>query len=257
MNVPEPLISEPAVIFSDHSIASIAPRCSEPFVKGREVHVWWTRLDASSSLSSKLYSLLSTDECARAARFRFEAYRRRYIAARGILRIILAKYLTSDPAEIRLWYGPYGKPYLINTSDSTLIHFNLSHSGDVAVYALCGSEIGIDIEQVDQNVEILAVARHFCTPGEVEHLLTSERDSAVSRFFQLWTSKEACVKALGYGLSLDLTTLQVFEGKETSWKVDHGDQRLFLYTLDHDAGYASAFAASGPIERVRLVDFQP
>jgi 4'-phosphopantetheinyl transferase len=257
MNVPEPSIFEPVARFPEHSIDSIARGCGEPFVKGREVHVWWTRLDASSSLSFKLYSLLSTDECARAARFRFEADRRRYVAARGILRIILAEYLTSDPAEIRLWYGPYGKPYVINASDSTLIHFNLSHSGDVAVYALCDSEIGIDIEQVDQNVEILAVAGQFCTPREVESLRTSERQRAISRFFQLWTNKEACVKALGHGLSLDLTTLPVSDEREVSWKVEHNNHRLFLYRLDHDVGYASAFAVREPIARVTLVDFQP
>jgi 4'-phosphopantetheinyl transferase len=257
MNIREPSIFEPVARFPEHSIDSIARGCGEPFVKSREVHVWRTRLDASSSVSSKHDSLLSTDECARAARFRFEVDQRHYIAARGILRRILARYLASDPAEIRLWYGPYGKPYLINASGSPPIHFNVSHSGNIALYALCGSEIGIDIEQVDQNVEILAVAGQFCTPREVESLRTSERQRAISRFFQLWTTKEACVKALGHGLSLDLTTLPVSDGREVSWKVEHSNHRLFLYRLDHDVGYASAFAVRGPIERVTLVDFQP
>ena len=76
------------------------------------VHVWRARLDDSASRLRLLMSSLSIDERERAGRFKFERDSNRFVAARGILRAILSRYLFVDPANLKFSYGPRGKPAL-------------------------------------------------------------------------------------------------------------------------------------------------
>lgn len=116
--------------------------------------------------------MLCPAERARAARFRFERDRRRYVVARGRLRQLLGERLGRRPDALQIDYGASGKPRL---SDRAL-HFNLSHSDDVALYAFSSAcEIGADIEAIHE--EPLA-------------------------FLYRWTRTEALAKALGEGLPL-------------------------------------------------------
>lgn len=139
------------------------PRAVRPF----EVVV--ARLDAPAQA---LHCLLSPAERERAARFRFERDRRRFVVARARLRELLGERLERRPEALQFDYGPRGKPRL---SDGAL-HFNLSHSDDVAIYAFSSAcEVGVDIE-----------AMHAEPPF----------------FLYRWTRNEALAKALGDGLSM-------------------------------------------------------
>jgi 4'-phosphopantetheinyl transferase len=101
------------------------------------VDIWQWRLDHGA------IELLSADERARAGQFMFDRDRRRYIAARARLRIILARYVGQAPAALQFHYGPHGKPALDGIS------FNLSHSADLALLAVSrGTVVGVDIERV-------------------------------------------------------------------------------------------------------------
>jgi len=112
-------------------------------VKLHPVDVW------TISLEIRRASLLSEDEEARAARFRFDADRLRWTQARSALRRILASFSGSDPTEIAFTYGENGKPAAGG------IEFSLSHTGPWAMIAVSGDvPVGIDIEQIRENVEI-------------------------------------------------------------------------------------------------------
>src|SRR6184192_3889038 len=84
-----------------------------------EVHVYTGDLDAEPADGS----VLSDDECERAARFRFDRDRRRFVAGRSALRSLLASYLDADPVEVAFGYGPQGKPFVSNST----LSFNVSH----------------------------------------------------------------------------------------------------------------------------------
>src|SRR5881296_1316011 len=93
-----------------------------------EVHVFLLPLDLDDSLIARMLPILSQDERSRAERYRVESDRNRFIAARALLRSILALYLYVEPDQIRFLYNSYGKPELENNRDENPLRFNLSHS---------------------------------------------------------------------------------------------------------------------------------
>ncbi len=149
-------------------------------------------------------ALLSADEHARAARFRFDIHRTRYSAARAALREILAEYLSVPARSIEFSFNPYGKPFVEG------LHFNLSHSADLAVYAVSRTrEVGIDVERLDTQFAAEQIPERFFTETEVASLRALPEHLQLEAFFNCWTRKEAYVKARGLGLSLPLSSFDV------------------------------------------------
>ncbi|HEY5812768.1 MAG TPA: 4'-phosphopantetheinyl transferase superfamily protein, partial [Terrimicrobiaceae bacterium] len=170
----------------------------------QEVHVWKIGLDVSELTLHGFRATLCVEELRRAERFRFPDLRRRFIAGRGALRQILAKYLRIDPQQLKFSYNPYGKPSLFDSSSG--LQFNVSHSNDLMVVAICrGWPIGVDIEKEDLRFHAMDIAaRFFCERERIE----IER-AGVRAFFQFWTAKEAVLKASSLGLALELSKLEI------------------------------------------------
>ena len=153
---------------------------------------------------------LSPDERARAARFHFPKHRQHFVAARGSLRMILARYLDRDPAQLEFCYSPFGKPDLAPSADADGIRFNLSHSQGLALYAITrDQDIGVDLEGERANIAWEDIARRYFAPSEVEALRLVPASSRTQAFLNCWTRKEAFVKARGEGLSLPLDQFEV------------------------------------------------
>src|SRR5829696_9152847 len=113
-------------------------------ISSNEVHVWRVLIDTSNFQSESLLQTLSADELIRAEQFHFENDQKRFIMARGILRMILGHYLNRKPHTLRFEYTPHGKPILATNNGSHTLSFNLSHSGEIALYAITRSrKIGI------------------------------------------------------------------------------------------------------------------
>lgn len=147
--------------------------------------------------AAALAGVLTEPERQRAARFVFDGDRRRFIAARARLRQLLGERLGVAPASVELVYGAHGKPALARRQARDL-RFNVSHSGDVAVYAFAeGAEIGTDVEAVRELDDADALAARCFSPGEYQAY-------RARGFFYCWTRKEAYLKALGLGLQQDL-----------------------------------------------------
>ncbi|HVS21968.1 MAG TPA: hypothetical protein VHD88_08975, partial [Pyrinomonadaceae bacterium] len=107
---------------------------ASPVIWPNEVHVW--KIDLSAQWSSENQETLSNDEKARAARFRFHLDTDRFIAARASMRIILARYLWTKPAELKFEVNPFGKPHLVGGQNKLGLRFNLSHSHEMALLAV-------------------------------------------------------------------------------------------------------------------------
>jgi 4'-phosphopantetheinyl transferase len=182
------------------------------------VHLWASLLaDQRHALDAHL-ALLDPEERARAERFRHARDRERYITAHGLLRRLLGHYLAADPAAARIDLGTYGKPFVAGTD----LRFNLSDTKDAVVIALTrGSEIGADIETVDRVVDHRAVADHYFTPEEVSWIGDAGTESTSKRrFLELWTRKEAVLKASGVGIMDDLRVLRV-DGPVNAMTIAH------------------------------------
>jgi 4'-phosphopantetheinyl transferase len=175
-----------------------------------EVHLWRIDLDAVRSGEDRWRKLLSSDEAARASRFRFAVDRQRFTISRGLLRTVLAAYLATDAKGLCFSYSSKEKPSLSAAHSEKDVTFNISHSGSVVLLAFGRRrEIGVDVEQVRTNFEAEAIARRFFSSHEQQQLAAFREGQKFEAFFRCWTRKEAYIKATGDGLSLPLDQFDV------------------------------------------------
>src|SRR5207245_1105341 len=131
--------------------------------------------------------------------------RRQFVAARGILRQLLAQYLSTRAAEIRFAYGNQGKPHLADPNAMDL-RFNVSHSGEQILLAFsCVREVGVDIERIHELHARDAVAERFFTLPEALRISALPAQDRERAFFHHWVRKEAFVKAVGKGIASSLS----------------------------------------------------
>jgi 4'-phosphopantetheinyl transferase len=160
-------------------------------------------LDAPPEAVRGLSALLCDAEQRRAARFRFDRDRRRYVVARARLRELLAERLGVPPESIELVHGREGKPALAERFAKSGWRFNVSHCGDLAVYAFSrAGEVGVDVEALHAIAEADAIAGRFFAPAERRALRSLEKEERNTGFLRLWTRKEALAKGLGAGLAV-------------------------------------------------------
>lgn len=144
--------------------------------------------------------VLTAEEAALAARFRFEKDAVHWRACRAALRQILGRALGIPAAEVALLTAEFGKPFLAEPHAG--LHFNLSHCEDLAIVALCcDGPVGVDIEPAGRAPSLLECVEVFCHPDEIAALPVEEARRAAA-LLEIWTGKEALLKALGTGLSL-------------------------------------------------------
>lgn len=175
------------------------------------VHLWFSTLEELVPQAIALEALLDEEEIARADRFRFAPDRERFVLGHGLLRSLLGRYLNADGAALRIQRGPFGKPFL----DDTELRFNLSDTKDALVLAVAWDhELGVDIETMTRRADHEAVAHHYFTPDEVARIQAAGSDELVAKrcFLDLWTRKEAVLKASGVGIMEDLHALRVLDG---------------------------------------------
>ena len=174
------------------------------------VQVWLVSGSEPPQPVDALYALLSADECSRMERLAFPALRERFVISRGCLRLILGHCTGSEPAGIRFDYGTQGKPHLYRGDTPTDVEFNVSHSGDLYLYALTrGSNVGIDVELMREDTDIDRLAARYFAPGEVRRLTDVPAGERRAAFYRCWTRKEAYLKARGCGISGELDKFEV------------------------------------------------
>ena len=181
-----------------------------PELASDEVHVWAVSLCITPGALEALAATLSPDEKERAGKFKFEKYRNRFIAGRGVLREILGKYLQAKPATLRISCSTNGKPALAAEFASAGIHFNLAHSEDLALVAVTRvGAIGVDVECIRPVKEMDELVARFFSARETVLFQRLRPDEKAAAFFNLWTRKEALLKATGEGITRSLSLVEV------------------------------------------------
>lgn len=148
-------------------------------------------------------TLLSEQEQKRAAAFRLEKDRLRFLTGHILLRKILSLYLHYPAEKLTFHTGTHGKLCLcFEEAALPQIHFNLSHSEDFAALAFsCSSPVGIDIEKVRANIRAETLVRRFFHPDEYAEFLTLDETERQTFLFRRWTVREAFLKGLGDGFT--------------------------------------------------------
>jgi 4'-phosphopantetheinyl transferase len=199
-----------------------------------EVHLWLANLDVEAEDTR----LLSAQECERAAKFRFDHHRRRWTAARVLLRRVLGRYLATAPESVVLEEGEHGRRVVGWPHGSEWLSFSPSRSGDLALVAVArGQSVGVDVERVRADLDFVAIARRALGDEVADQLEAERAKDRISAFFRAWVREEARGKCRGTGLvELDDEARHV---------------PLFVADLAVGDGYAGALATDGELGTVR------
>ncbi len=218
-------------------------------LRDNQIHIWQISLIQPEYQIQSFSKLLSKGEADRAARFRFEHHRRRYVVSHGALRLILTRYLGIPPSKIKFEASAQGKPHLIGESAYAELKFNLAHSHELAIVAITrGYEIGVDIEYIRPNPDMDGIATRFFSPSEYAAYAELPQEHKTIGFFNCWTRKEAFIKALGEGLSHPLDQFDVTLKPQTPaqlLRVGNDPHEASLWTLESftpNRDYVGAFA---------------
>ena len=215
--------------------------------------------DIDAAAHALLFGLLSAGERVRAERFRAAADRLSFTAAHGTLRLLLAAMLGERPQSLAFAANAWGKPRLV---PDRAIEFNMSHSGGIVLTALARHlPIGVDVEAMRPFAERADIVQRYFHPGEAADLATVPPADAEAAFFRCWSRKEAVVKALGLGMSLDLHRYRVAclpgaRAEVLALEAEAAPQQNWsLIDLDPGPGYVGALAARHRPLRVERAAF--
>jgi 4'-phosphopantetheinyl transferase len=196
---------------------------------------------------------LTDEERSRAERFRLARVRDQFVAARGQLRELLGRYLQLEPRAVPMLYADGGKPHL--PSDFSL-HFNISHTDGLAVFAVGHTRVGVDVERVRDVPDAEGLVSRFFTRRECSLFQSLPPADRPNAFLRAWTCKEAVLKAIGRGVqSLDCCDVTLGDDERPALLELDGDrtagQRWEIFTWEPAAGYLAAGAVERQMQNVK------
>ena len=197
-----PGTDEPVVTFPTIESISTAGWSTPIMTEERTVHVWGFSLDASLSFVEQCRSWLSEEERGRAARFIRQQDRIRFVLAHGGLRAVLARYTSLNPSALTFQVGSTGKPALLNgRTPHQSLQFSLSHShGRMLIAVLADQDVGVDLEQIRDRVDVAKLAERFYTATERDRVIRRSGLDQIRWFYRYWVAKEAVLKGQAVGL---------------------------------------------------------
>jgi 4'-phosphopantetheinyl transferase len=225
------------------------------------VDVWRIALASRDADAERHWEPLSSDERERASRFRFEPDRCRFVSARAAMRAILGRYLDTPAVFLQFGYGHSGKPHLEAPAHGRTLSFNLSHSHELALLAVCRERpLGVDIEWMSRPTDIKELAARMFAAGERDALERLADAGQVEGFFNCWTRKEAYVKATGDGLATPLHRfeMEILPGIPPAlrWHETPGESvKWRVRALHPGRGYAAALVTQSSDEPCRCWDW--
>ena len=236
-------------VVGDNNAEGCPVRRAQHWPRGRDVHVWTIDLAAPAAGPA---DWLDRRELERAHRFVYAHDSTRYVRAHLALRAILGAYLGREPAALNFVERELGKPRLLPEGGEC--HFNLSHSKDKAMVVVgAADEVGVDIEAVRDDLPGEDLASAVLCEDEMKQLASFPEGERAQPFVTCWTRKEACLKALGLGLSLQPRNLHVGFGLARKRLTVAGCD-LDIEALPVPAGYRAAVAALGGLGEVHMFD---
>ncbi len=218
------------------------------------VRVWIIPVDLPEATITSCADLLDDGERVRGAAFVKERDRQRFIVAHGVLRILTGQQLDAPAAALRWHHGPHGKPEL--PAPWSGLHTSLSHCTDLVAVAISTSRpVGVDIERLTPGRELILLSRRYFPPDEASYVAAgADATERASRFAQLWTRKEAVVKAAGSRLFPNLK-IRVRDRAVVSCADPVGPYRVA--DVSAPDGFRAAVALAGPAPFLLRTDSWP
>ena len=162
----------------------------------------------SYGIISECIPYLSKDQIEIMWKYRKESDRINYAVTKAIVNLLFSKIEKLKCEEIRWRYGKYNKPYIRNHLN---LHFNISHTTGFSIVAFSRNEIGVDIENIERNIDYSEIKNNF--------FINNEKILGLKDFYKYWVSKEAYLKYKGVGLIQNLETVDVINKNNNVMKV--------------------------------------
>ena len=179
-------------------------------------------LDQPPEPTAVLRSVLDAGELARADRFRRPLDRERFVVGRALLRILVGGACDRAPSDVPIVYGPHGKPRMAD-SEQGYPAFGVTHTQNLLAVALRldgNAEVGVDAEIVRPVDSVEGVAQRVFTAAEMADVVPAATAGDWSPFYRYWTAKEAVLKALGTGFSLEARAVTVRPAADATFRVE-------------------------------------
>lgn len=206
-----------------------------PALPPGEVHVW----TADVAGEPRRLDVLSGDERVHAGHFRFDEDRRRWVTSRVLLRLVLGRYLATDPSRVELATVARGRPVVRRPDQSDWLSFSQARSGEFCVVAVArGTRVGVDVERVASEHDVVAIARRALGVEMAGRLATLPDERRLDAFYRAWVAEEARGKCRGTGL---------LEPDDAARALP-----LFVSELRLKDGYAAGLATDAPPGVVRV-----
>jgi len=177
-----------------------------------EVHVWLANPDATAGPEwlERFLALLGPLERDRHQRLRREEPRQEFLVAHALARLALSRYARVPAESLSFAFGEHGRPEVSSPPDARWLRFNLSHTRGMVVFAVVRElDIGVDVESAARRLRHRELAERFFGEDEVKTLEALAPEEREGRFLELWTLKEAYLKARGSGISIPLRSFQL------------------------------------------------
>ena len=182
----------------------------QPFQSVDVVDVFHVDLTPHPTNELEALRLLDGEERGRSEGFRYPRHRRQFVLCRAAVRSILCDRLGCENEELAFHTLEHGKPFAVLKGKAAPISFNTSHSGSHGLIALANrGRLGVDVEERCGQRDLDAIIGDVFTVPEQADLASVTGSCKLYLFYKLWTTKEACIKALGTGLSLSPASFEV------------------------------------------------
>ena len=192
--------------------------------------LWRGKLDQlGSDIEANLLPMLSSLESEKLQRLKQHNRRKEYILSRALMRMALSRQYEKPLQYWQFSEHPNAAPRLLNPIDSPLF-ISLSHSADCVMLALSNQAVGLDVERMVRRKETDNIARKVFTAKQQDYLTHLPKNQAIHHFYQLWTHKEALVKALAGAIpSFQMISSTTWPGHD--FQIQHGEFGQYALTL--------------------------
>lgn len=230
------------------------------------VEIWLFPFQAvDGALRHRCQSLLDESELAQLAGFSRAGPQDLYLLSRALVRVALSHHSGHPPEALRFNRDGHGRPWLAAPDDALGLYFSLSHTDGLVAVAVSGTpRVGLDVEDLQRTTNLMGIARSYFATAELSVLNSLEGHAQRERFFDLWTAKEAYIKACGQGLRMPLdefaievmpTSATLTESTDTAQTPSHWQFFRAQPTPRHKLAVAASFTPHAPlICRTRLAD---